>query len=114
MVSKGDRKMNRPEYLVTYYPFTKNVSRCYKVVGDTEKYWKCRIDANGDTILINKRTLRLRGSDIQYHSWTKEEVNSYVYRAKLEKTVSKIDPSKLSVEQLESIIKIAEEKENDL
>ena len=102
--------MSRPEYLVTYLPYTEIVSRCYKVVGDTEKYWKCRVDANGDTILINKRTLRLRGSDIQYHSWTKEEVHSYVYRRKLEKAVSKIDPSKLSVKQLESIIKIVEEK----
>lgn len=102
--------MSRPEYLVTYLPFTKDVSGCYKVTGDTEKYWKCRVDASGDTILINKRTLRLRGSDIQYHPWTKEELNSYAYRTKLEKAVSKIDPSKLSVEQLESIIKIAEEK----
>lgn len=101
--------MSRPEYLVTYYPFTKSISRFYKVVGDTEKYWKCKVDASGDTILINKRTLRLRGSDIQYLSWTKEEINSYIYRTKLEKTVSKIDPRKLSVEQLESIIKIAEE-----
>lgn len=102
--------MSRPEYLVAYYPYTKDVSRYYKVIGDTEKYWKCRVDANGDTILINKRTLRLRGSDIQYHSWTKEEVNSYAYKTKLEKAVSKIDPRKLSVEQLESIIKIVEGK----
>lgn len=106
--------MTRPEYLVTYFPYTKIVSRYYKVVGDTEKYWKCRVDANGDTILINKRTLRLRGSDIQYHSWTKEELANYFYRVKLEKAVSKIDPRKLSVKQLESIIKIAEEKEDDL
>ena len=102
--------MNRPEYLVTYLPYTKDVSRCYKVTGDTEKYWKCRVDASGDTVLINKRTLRLRGSDIQYHPWTKEEVNSYIHRTKLEKAVRKIDPSKLSVEQLEAIIKIVEEK----
>ena len=106
--------MNRPEYLVAYYPFTKDVSRYYKVTGDTEKYWKCRIDASGDTILINKRTLRLRGSDIQYHSWTKEELINYLHRVKLEKAVSKIEPRKLSVEQLKSIIKIAEEKEDDL
>lgn len=102
--------MSRPEYLVAYYPFTKDVSRYYKVTGDTEKYWKCKVDVSGDTILINKRTLRLRGSDIQYHSWTKEEVKSYIYRTKLEKAVSKINPRKLSVKQLESIIKIAEEK----
>jgi hypothetical protein len=102
--------VSRPEYLVAYYPYTKDVSRYYKVIGDTEKYWKCRIDASGDTILINKRTLRPRGSDIQYHSWTKEELVNYLYRVKLEKAVSKIELSKLSVEQLESIIKIAEEK----
>ena len=102
--------MSRPEYLVAYYPYTKDISRCYKVVGDTEKYWKCRVDANGDMILINKRTLKLRGTDIQYHSWTKEEVTNYVYRVKLEKAVKRIEPSKLSVKQLESIIKIAEEK----
>lgn len=106
--------MIRPEYLVAYYPYTKDISRCYRVVGDTEKYWKCRVDANGNTILINKRTLRLRGTDIQYHSWTKEEVTNYAYRVKLEKAVSKIDPRKLSVKQLESIIKIVEEKEDDL
>ena len=38
--------MSKPEYLVAYYPFTKDVSRYYKVVGDTEKYWKCKVDAN--------------------------------------------------------------------
>ena len=104
--------MSKPEYLVAYYPFTKDVSRYYKVVGDTEKYWKCKVDANGDTILINKRTLRLRGSDIKYHSWTKEKLTNYFYRLKLEKAVHKIDPRKLSIKQLESIIKITEE--NDL
>ena len=102
--------MSRPEYLVAYYPFTKDVSRHYKVTGDTEKYWKCKVDASGDTILINKRTLRLRGSDIQYHSCTKEELVNYFYRVKLEKALSKIDPRKLSVEQLESIMKIVEGK----
>ena len=102
--------MSRPEYLVAYYPYTKDVSRYYKVVGDTEKYWKCRINASGDMILINKRTLRLWGSNLQYHSWTKEELTNYFYRLKLEKAVKRIEPSKLSVKQLESIIKIAEEK----
>lgn len=102
--------MSRPEYLVAYFPYTEIISRYYKVVGDTEKYWKCKVDANGDTILISKRTLRLRGSDIQYHFWTKEKLVNYFYRLKLEKAVHKIDPSKLSVKQLESIIKIAEEK----
>lgn len=106
--------MSRPEYLVAYFPYTIIVSRHYKVTGDTEKYWKCKVDANGDTILINKKTLRLRGSDIQYYSWTKEELTNYFYKVKLEKAVSRIEPSKLSVKQLESIIKIAEEKEDDL
>lgn len=106
--------MSRPEYLVAYYPYTEDVSRYYKVTGDTEKYWKCRVDASGDIILISKRTLRLRGSDIQYHSWTKEKLTDYFYRLKLEKAVHKIDYRKLSVKQLESIIKIAEEKEDDL
>ena len=106
--------MSRPEYLVTFLPYSKDVSRCYKVTGDTENFWKCRVDASGDTILINKRTLRLRGSDIQYHSWTKEEVTNYIYRVKLEKAVKRIEPSKLSVEQLESIIKIAKGEKDEI
>ena len=106
--------MNRPEYLVAYFPYTEIVSRYYKVVGDTEKYWKCKVDANGDTILINKRTLRLIGSDIKYYSWTKEELTNYFYRLKLEKAVRKIEPGKLSVKQLESIIKIAEGDKDEI
>lgn len=55
-----------------------------------------------------------RGVDIKYHAKTKEEVFEWRKLVKLRDHFKRIDPSKLSVKQLESIIKIAEEKEDDL
>ena len=58
---------------------------------------------------MNKRTLRSKGGDTQYYAWTKEEVDRYVYRNRLEKAFEKIKVSGLSVEQLEIILKIVKE-----
>jgi hypothetical protein len=107
--------MSRPEYLVTYIPYGDTINGIYRVVGDTEKYWKCLINnGSGDTFLVNKHTLYGRGSDIKYHVKTKEEVERIRYRTHLLTKCKNVNYRKLSVKQLESIIKIAEEKEDDL
>lgn len=108
--------MSRPEYLCSYVPYSRNeISSAHRVIGDTEKYWKCLINnGSGDCFLVNKETMYRRGVDIKYHAKTKEEVFEWRKLVKLRDHFKKIDPSKLSVKQLESIIKIAEEKEDDL
>lgn len=59
--------MTKPEYLISYYPYSKTVSRIYKVIGDTDCYWK--IQHNENCIgYVNKRTLRSKGGDIQYYA----------------------------------------------
>lgn len=100
--------MTKPEYLISYYFHSKVVSRVYKIIGDTKLYWKIRL--NDKCIgYVNKRTLRLKGGDIQYYAWTKEEVDRYIYRNSLENAFKKIKVSNLSVEQLENILKIVKE-----
>ena len=102
--------MTKPEYLVSYFPYStvKTVSRIYRVIGETNRYWKipCNEKYTG---YVDKRTLRSKGGDIQYCVWTKEEVCKYVYRNGLEKAFEKIKASDLSVEQLENILKIVKE-----
>ena len=100
--------MTKPEYLVCYYPYSKTISRIYNVIGETDCYWKIQ---HNDTCIgyVNKRTLRSKGGDIQYYAWTKEEVDRYIYRNRLEKAFEKIEASNLSVEQLENILKIVKE-----
>ena len=100
--------MMKLEYLVCYYPYSDTVSRIYKVIGETDCYWK--IQLNDSCIgYVSKRTLKSKGGDIQYCAWTKEEVNKYVYRNRLEKAFGKIKASDLSVEELENILKIVKE-----
>ena len=108
--------MSRPEYLCSYVPHMPNeLDSAFRVVGDTEKYWKCLINnGSGDTFLVNKKTMYRRGTDIKYVAKTKEEVLAWRHKIKLRDQFRRIDYRKLSVKQLESIIKIAEEKEDDL
>ena len=108
--------MSRPEYLCTYAPYMSNeLNGAYKVTGDTEKYWKCLINnGSGDTFLVNKQTMYQRGTDIKYVAKTKEEVLEWRKKVRLRDKFRRIDYRKLSVEQLESIIKIVEEKENEI
>jgi hypothetical protein len=100
--------VTKPEYLICYYPYSKPVNRIYKVIGDTDCYWKVRYNEHCIGY-VNKRTLRSKGGDTQYYVWTKEEVDRYVYRNGLEKAFEKIEVSDLSVEQLENILKIVKE-----
>lgn len=93
--------MTKPKYLIRYSPYSKAINRIYKVIGDTDCYWK--IQHNGDCIgYVHKRTLRSKEGSIQHYAWSKEDV----YRNKLEKAFEKIKVSDLSVEQLENILKI--------
>lgn len=97
--------MIKPEYLVSYFPYSSNVNRIYKVVGETEKYWK--IKYNSDTTgLVNKKTLYSRGSDIKYYVWTKEEVSQWVKRNNLIDKLRHVDLDKLTTEQLEAMVSI--------
>lgn len=97
--------MIKPEYLVCYFPYTSDVRAIYKVVGETEKYWRIRYDST-TTDLINKKTLYARGSDIKYHVWTKEEVNQWVKRNHLIDTLRHTDLQKLTIGQLEAMVNI--------
>ena len=100
--------MTKPEYLICYIPYSKFVSRIYNVIGETDCYWKIQFNEKC-TGYVDKRTLRSKGGDIQYYAWTKEEVDRYVYRSRLEKAFEEIKVSDLSVEQLEIILKIVKE-----
>lgn len=99
---------SKPEYLVTYLPCSSRVGAIYKIIGATDCYYKIKVN-DKCTGLVNKKTLIGRGSDIRYYAWTKEKVDKYVYRAKLEKAVNAVEVSKLSIEQLENILKIIKE-----
>lgn len=91
------------------------IDGAFRVIGDTEKYWKCLINnGSGETFLVNKQTMYQRGTDIKYVAKTKEEVLECRKLAKLRVQFKGINYRKLSIKQLESIIKIAEEKENDV
>lgn len=100
--------MSRPEYLVSFLPYTKEVNGIYRVTGDTEKYWKCLRNSAGDTFLVRKSNLMERGSNIRYTPWTKEQVINYREHKKALNKVKSISFSLLSTKQLEEIIKIAE------
>lgn len=97
--------MIKPEYLVQYFPYTNQVRSIYRVVGETEKYWKINLNETY-TEYINKRTLRVRGGDVQYYAWSKEQVIVYKQRSSLETIFARTNPKKLSIEQLEKIVKI--------
>ena len=105
--------MARPEYLVSFLPYSNNiVNGIYRVTGDTEKYWKCLRNSAGDTFLVRKSNLKERGLDIRYKMWTKEQVINYRKYRKMLNEVKSINFSLLSTKQLEEIIKIAK-GEND-
>lgn len=106
--------MSRPEYLVSFLPYTKTVHGIYRVTGDTEKYWKCLLNSAGDTLLVRKSNLMERGSDIRYTPWTKEQVINYRKHKKVLNAVKSINFSLLSTKQLEEIIKIAEGDKNEI
>lgn len=105
--------MARPEYLVSYLYYSRNlVQGIHKVIGDTEKYWKCLLRSDGETFLVRKSNLKIQGGDTQYYPWTKAQVDEYRYRSKLLNKVKSLNPSLLSTKQLEDILKIAEGGEN--
>lgn len=97
--------MSAPEYLVTYFPYTSEVNEIFKVIGETEKYWRIRYNST-TTGLVNKKTLYVRGSDIKYHVWTKEEVNQWSKRKHLLDTLRHTDLQKLTIGQLEAMVNI--------
>lgn len=105
--------MTKPEYLISYSPYARDVVQgIHKVIGDTEKYWKCQLCSDGTTFLIRKSNLKVMGGDTQYYVWTKAQVDEYRYKSKLLKKVKRVNLSLLSTKQLEEILKIAEGGEN--
>lgn len=97
--------MIKPEYLVSYLPYTNQIHSIHRVVGETEKYWKIYLNEKCTTY-INKRTLRVRGGDVQYYAWSKEQAIEYKKRSSLETIFVRTNPKTLSIEQLEKIVKI--------
>lgn len=106
--------MTRPEYLVSFLPYSKTVDGIHRVIGDTEKYWKCLRNSSGDTFLVRKSNLLERGIDIKYTPWTKEQVMRYRKHKKVLNAVKSINFSLLSTKQLEEIIKIAEGDKDEI
>lgn len=100
--------MARPEYLYAHGRTSPAyVKYIYRVVGDTEKYWKCLIDASGDTFLVRKSNLKEQGEHTQYHTITKKEVDEYRQWVKLTAAVKRINIYTLTTRQLISIMAIA-------
>lgn len=100
-------KMTKPEYLVTYRDYTNTVQGIYKVIGETEKYWRIRINDSCEE-LVRKSTLITRGGDRKYYPMTREKVQTYEYKVKLLNCIKLINFSKLSVKQLEAILEISQ------
>ena len=106
--------MVRPEYLYAHGRTSPAyVKYIYRVVGDTEKYWKCLIDASGDTFLVRKSNLREQGENTQYHVITKKEVDEYRQWAKLTAAVNKLNVYTLTTQQLTDILRIAGRGNNE-
>lgn len=101
--------MTRPEYLVSYLPYTRLVHSILRVTGDTEKYWKST-DSTGHTLLIRKSNLKLRGSDEQFYSWTVKQVEEFREHKRVFLKVNRIRFETLSTKQLNEILKIVEEE----
>lgn len=100
--------MARPEYLYAHDRISPAyVKHIYRVVGDTEKYWKCLIDASGDTFLVRKSNLKEQGEQTQYYAMTKKEVDEYRQWAKLTAAVKKLNIYALTTQQLSDILAIA-------
>lgn len=102
--------MEQPDYLVCYYPYSREVSGIYRVVGYTEKYWKCRAGSDGEYFLVGKKTLRSYGGEQRYEAWSRTEVQAYQKRRKLIAKMETLKPSSLTNEQMEAILKIVEDK----
>lgn len=104
--------MSRPDYLYCHEPTSPQyVKFIYRVVGDTEKYWKCLLDGSGDTFPVRKSNLKEQGNGgRQYYPMTRVEVDEYRTRMRLAKRVSRLDPYNMSVIQLTDILKIAGEE----
>ena len=104
--------MSRPEYFVTYFPYTDTISRVYHTIGETEKYYKIKSISNeNDHIeLINKKSGYVRGGDIRYYEISEEELVRKIQRQKAIRLCEKTKWENLTDSQLERIKKILEEK----
>lgn len=106
--------MARPEYLFCRDRTSPSyVKFIYRVVGDTEKYWKCAVNGSGDTFLVKKSDLKRQGLHTQYYAMTKAEVDEYRLWMHLIVKVRGIDFYKLSVEQLTDILEVASGGKNE-
>lgn len=106
--------MTRPEYLFCHNQTSPSyVKFIYRVVGDTEKYWKCLIDGSGDTFLVKKSDLKRQGLCTQYHTMTKAEVDEYRLWMHLIVKVRGIDFYKLSAKQLADILEVVSGGKNE-
>ena len=99
-------------YFVTYFPYTNNISSVCYMVGETEKYYRIKdVNEKGDnTLLIHKKSLYLRGSDIHYYEMEEKEIRRKIRRQKNIIFCEKTKWKALTDEQLEKIREILEEK----
>ena len=58
--------INSLSVLVTYKRGHEVDSR-FRIVGFTDKYWKCKNVKGGDTLLVRKSNLKLKGSTVQFY-----------------------------------------------
>ena len=58
--------INRLSILVTYKSRNEVDSR-FRIVGFTDKYWKCKNIVSGNVVLVRKSNLKLKGSPVQFY-----------------------------------------------
>lgn len=103
-----------PEYFVQYRPYSDWINGVYKVVGETDKYYKVQHTGKevveAKTLLVRKSTKYLRGTDIRFYALPAEEIRRKLARQKAILLAEKTDFKKLSDSQLLRIREILEEK----
>ena len=102
------------EYFVQYRPYSDWINGVYKVVGETDKYYKVQLVGKevveAKTLLVRKNTKYLRGTDIRFYDLPAEEINRKLARQKAILLAEETDFRKLSDNQLSRIKEILEEK----
>jgi len=93
-----------PEYLFCYFPYSKTINSISKVTGETSCYYKIGRDSN--IRYIRKSNLKLKGSDLQYYSMSKQEFIEYTLKEKMKERIRRVNVDNLSMQQLEKICEI--------
>ena len=104
-------------YFVTYMPYTDEIHSVYKIIGETEKYYRLQALSKYAIIcLVRKKDLYERGGSTKFYELPEEEIERLMLRRSALYLISKTDFCKLTDSQLSRIKTILEEnhgKEKD-